>query len=182
MMNYLAFSFLGGGVAVVYGLFLAYKIVQLPKGTPDMNKISDAIAEGAQAFLKRQYTTIGLLAVLISACMYVGLGKMSAVGFLIGAVCSAVAGFIGMNVAVRANIRTAQAAKTGQAASAELKAVYATPQDIAEGKRVAESACAGCHGIDGVSKIKDTPHIAGQRPGYLYIEMLVYQKGGRGNT
>lgn len=76
----------------------------------------------------------------------------------------------------------AQAAKTGQAASAELKAVYATPQDIAEGKRVAESACAGCHGIDGVSKIKDTPHIAGQRPGYLYIEMLVYQKGGRGNT
>jgi len=76
----------------------------------------------------------------------------------------------------------AQAAKTAPAGSADLKAVYATPQDVAEGKRVAESACAGCHGIDGISKIKDTPHIAGQRPGYLYMEMRVYQAGGRGNT
>lgn len=113
MNLYLQLSFLGGVTAVVYGLFLAWKIVQLPRGTDDMNKISDAIAEGAQAFLKREYTIIGLLAVLIAAGMYVGLGQMSAVGFLVGAVCSAVAGFIGMNVAVRANIRTAQAAKSG---------------------------------------------------------------------
>jgi cytochrome c553 len=66
--------------------------------------------------------------------------------------------------------------------SAELKAAYATPQDVAEGKRVAEASCAGCHGIDGIAKTKDTPHIAGQRPGYLYLEMRVYQAGGRGNT
>jgi cytochrome c553 len=66
--------------------------------------------------------------------------------------------------------------------SADLKAVYATPQDVAEGKRVAEASYAGCHGIDGVAKAKDTPHIAGQRPGYLYMEMRVYQAGGRGNT
>ena len=105
---------LGGGLlAVIYGLFLAWKIVQLPTGTPDMNKISDAIAEGAQAFLKREYTTIGVLAIAIAAGLYFLLGQMSAIGFLVGAVCSAVAGFIGMNVAVRANIRTAQAAKSG---------------------------------------------------------------------
>ncbi len=113
MNIYLQISFLGGAIAVFYGLFLAYKIVLLPKGTPDMNKISDAIAEGAQAFLKREYTTIGILAILIAAAMYAFLGQMSAIGFLIGAVCSAVAGFIGMNVAVRANIRTAQAATSG---------------------------------------------------------------------
>ena len=76
----------------------------------------------------------------------------------------------------------AQAAKSDPAGSADLKAVYATPQDVAEGKRVAESACASCHGIDGISKVKDTPHIAGQRPGYLYVELRVYQGGGRGNT
>ena len=66
--------------------------------------------------------------------------------------------------------------------SAELKAAYATPQDVAEGKRVAEASCASCHGIDGIAKGKDTPHIAGQRPGYLYLELRVYQAGGRGNT
>lgn len=66
--------------------------------------------------------------------------------------------------------------------SAELKAAYATPQDVAEGKRVAEASCAGCHGIDGIAKTKNTPHIAGQRPGYLYLELRVYQAGGRGNT
>ncbi len=113
MNIYLQISFLGGVAAVIYGLFLAYKILLLPKGTPDMNKISDAIAEGAQAFLKREYTTIGVVAILIAAGMYASLGQMSAIGFLVGAVCSAVAGFIGMNIAVRANIRTAQAAKSG---------------------------------------------------------------------
>ena len=113
MNIYLQLSFLGGIAAVAYGLLLAYKIVLLPKGTPDMNKISDAIAEGAQAFLKREYATIGLLAAFITIGMYIFLGSMSAIGFLIGAVCSAVAGFIGMNIAVRANIRVAQAAKSG---------------------------------------------------------------------
>src|SRR3972149_12318752 len=76
----------------------------------------------------------------------------------------------------------AQGAKSDPAGSADLKAVYATPQDVTEGKRVAESACASCHGIDGISRIKDTPHVAGQRLGYLYMEMRVYQAGGRGNT
>lgn len=113
MNLYLQLSLLGGVAAVAYGLFLAYKILQLQKGTPDMNKISDAIAEGAQAFLKRQYLTIGIIAVILTVLLYFGLDQNSAIGFLVGAVCSAVAGFIGMNVAIRANIRTAQAAKEG---------------------------------------------------------------------
>lgn len=64
----------------------------------------------------------------------------------------------------------------------DLRAAYATPQDIAEGKRVAEASCASCHGLDGLGKGKDVPHIAGQRPGYLAAELQVYKSGGRGNT
>lgn len=115
MNIYLTISLLGGTLAVAYALFLATKIIKLPRGTDDMNKISDAIAEGAQAFLKREYTTIAVLALAIAAILYITLGQVSALCFLIGAFCSALAGFIGMNVAVRANIRTAQAAKSGLA-------------------------------------------------------------------
>ncbi len=68
------------------------------------------------------------------------------------------------------------------AAADDLRAAYATPQDIAEGKRVAAASCASCHGSDGIAKSKDTPHIAGQRPGYMLTELRVYQSGNRGNT
>jgi cytochrome c553 len=64
----------------------------------------------------------------------------------------------------------------------DLRAAYATPQDIAEGKRVAAASCASCHGNNGIAKTKDVPNIAGQRPGYLYAELRVYQTGGRSNT
>src|SRR5512141_867629 len=69
-------------------------------------------------------------------------------------------------------------------AGGDLRATLATPQDIAEGKRVAEASCASCHGLNGIAKAKDKdmPNIAGQRPGYLYNELRVYQVGGRGNT
>ena len=78
----------------------------------------------------------------------------------------------------------APAAASATSASSDLRAALATPQDIAEGKRVAESSCASCHGLNGIAKAKDKdmPNIAGQRPGYLYLEMRVYQMGGRGNT
>ena len=64
----------------------------------------------------------------------------------------------------------------------DLRPLQATPQDIAEGKRLAQSSCAACHGISGVSAANDVPHIAGQRAPYLYTELRVYQAGGRGNT
>ncbi len=64
----------------------------------------------------------------------------------------------------------------------DLRAVLATPQDIAEGKRVAAASCSSCHGLSGIAKTKDVPHIAGQRPEYLYRELRTYQAGARGNT
>jgi cytochrome c553 len=80
---------------------------------------------------------------------------------------------------VTAGAPLANAAQPG--ATEDLRAAYATPQDIAEGKRVAEASCAGCHGINGIAKA-GIPNIAGQRPAYLYLELRVYQSGGRGNT
>jgi cytochrome c553 len=66
--------------------------------------------------------------------------------------------------------------------SADLRAAYATAQDVAEGKRVAEASCAQCHGMDGISTGEGVPHIAGQRPAYLHLEMRVYKNGGRGDN
>lgn len=73
----------------------------------------------------------------------------------------------------------AQPANVKAAAGEDLRAAYATPQDVAEGKRVAETSCARCHGASGVSATKGIPHLAGQRPGYLYLELKAYQSGAR---
>ena len=78
--------------------------------------------------------------------------------------------------------RTSPGAASPGGSSADLRPAYATPQDIAEGKRVAEASCASCHGLAGISKMKGVPHIAGQRPGYLYLELLAYQTGERGDN
>ena len=112
-MNYLTISVFAGLAAVIYGFIQTVIILRLPKGTPNMIAISDAIAEGAQAYLKRQYKVVGMIAVAIAALLYFALGGVSSLAFLIGAVFSALAGFIGMNVAVRANVRTTEAAKSG---------------------------------------------------------------------
>src|ERR1039457_1105130 len=74
----------------------------------------------------------------------------------------------------------AQSAGAKAAKSDDLRAVYATPVDVAEGKRLAQSSCARCHGAEGISTTKGIPHIAGQRPGYLLLELRAYQKGVRG--
>lgn len=113
MPSLITYSIAGGLLAVLYGLYLARQIIALPQGTPSMNKIADAIAQGAAAFLKREYTAIALLSVVLVVLLGYFLGWSSALGFGIGAFCSALAGAIGMNIAVRANIRTSQAAKTG---------------------------------------------------------------------
>ena len=72
-----------------------------------------------------------------------------------------------------------QPAKDKPASSDDLRPVYATSQDLAEGKRVAEASCAACHGANGISATKGVPHLAGQRPGYLYLELKAYQSGAR---
>ena len=112
-MNYLIFSIICAIFAVLYSAFLTYKILKLPKGTPAMIEIADAISEGASAYLKRQYTVVGIIAAIIFLILIPTLGTFSAVSFLVGAILSAIAGFVGMNVAVRTNVRCAKAAQKG---------------------------------------------------------------------
>ena len=106
-----------GILAVAYAAFLIARINGLPAGNERMQEIALAIQEGAQAFLKRQYSTIGIVGVVIAILLAVtpGLGWETALGFVIGGAASAAAGYLGMFIAVRANVRTAEAARSGMA-------------------------------------------------------------------
>src|SRR5215203_275132 len=99
-----------GALSIVYGAWASQSVMSADAGSQRMQEISAAVREGAQAYLKRQYTTIGIVGIIIFLIVGYFLGWLVAIGFAIGAVLSAVAGFIGMNVSVRANVRTAQAA------------------------------------------------------------------------
>ena len=114
---YLNLSILSGVIAIVSGLLLARWIIKLPAGSEKMQEIAFAIQAGAKAYLNRQYKTIAVIAVIIAAILYYKLGPTTAAGFLVGAVFSAIAGYIGMMVSVRANVRTAEAAKNGMSAA-----------------------------------------------------------------
>jgi len=100
-------------IAVLYGLFTITWINQQSAGTDKMKEISDAIAEGAKAYLNRQYTTISMVGVVLLVVISQALSYSVALGFLIGAVLSGATGYIGMNVSVKSNSRTAEAAKNG---------------------------------------------------------------------
>ena len=106
----------GGALAVIYGIALIFWVMAQPGGNDRMKEIASAIQEGAMAFLTRQYTTVGIVAVILAIVIAVApapLGIQASIGFLIGAVLSGAAGFIGMLISVRANVRTAEAARKG---------------------------------------------------------------------
>src|SRR5471032_2430435 len=109
-----------GALSIVYAIWATASVMKADAGNPRMQEIAAAVREGAQAYLKRQYMTIGLVGIVIFALLAYFLGMLVAIGFAIGAVLSGAAGFIGMNVSVRANVRTAQAATTSLAGGLEL--------------------------------------------------------------
>ncbi|MDI6853139.1 MAG: sodium-translocating pyrophosphatase [Deltaproteobacteria bacterium] len=113
-MDIMSFALLCGAVGVAYGLFTTTWVLKQDAGSERMQQISAAVREGANAFLNRQYKTVAMVGAVIFVLLF-GLGKYTAIGFVIGAFGSAMAGYVGMYVSVRSNVRTAQAAFTSMA-------------------------------------------------------------------
>ncbi len=113
MSNELLFALSASVVAIIYGLILIRLILRVPKGNDKMQKIALAIQRGAKAYLNRQTKTVAVIAVILFVLLWIFINLSTAVGFLIGALFSAAAGYIGMNISVRANVRTANQAQIG---------------------------------------------------------------------
>ncbi len=107
-------------LALAWGAFLVKWILRQPAGEGKMVEIAKAIQEGAEAYMKRQYRTIGMIGVVIFLILWWLLGRNMALGFAIGAILSSLAGYIGMSVSVRANVRTTEAAKKGMKEALEV--------------------------------------------------------------
>ncbi|MCB1792473.1 MAG: sodium-translocating pyrophosphatase, partial [Gammaproteobacteria bacterium] len=107
-------------LAIGYGVVSVKWILSQPDGNDRMREIAQAVQEGAKAYLNRQYTTIGIVGIVLTVVLFYFLGWATAVGFLVGAVFSGLAGYIGMNISVRSNVRTAQAANNGLNAALQI--------------------------------------------------------------
>jgi K(+)-stimulated pyrophosphate-energized sodium pump len=113
MSTGLAVAILCAFAALIYGLVTIRWVLAKPQGNDKMRSIAQAIQEGAQAYLNRQYTTIAVVGIILFAAIFIMLGWKTAIGFALGAILSGATGYIGMNVSVRSNVRTAEAAKDG---------------------------------------------------------------------
>ena len=112
-MSYLVFALLCGIFAIAYGAWSVLWILKQPEGNERMREIALAIQQGASAYLNRKYTTISIVGAILCVALGIALDLYTAIGFLIGAVFSGAAGYIGMNISVRCNLRTAEAANSG---------------------------------------------------------------------
>ena len=119
-MTQLWFAIAAGVIALLYGVVTARAVLSKSAGSARMQEIAAAVQEGAAAYLKRQYITIAGVGVVVLVVLYLLLGIWPALGFLIGATLSGATGFIGMNVSVRANVRTAEAARTSLAGGLDI--------------------------------------------------------------
>ena len=113
MSEGLLLSIISAFAALAYGAWSYKWILNKPTGNDRMREIAAAVQEGAQAYLNRQYTTISIVGAILFVAILIGLDLLTAIGFAIGALCSAGAGYIGMNISVRSNVRTAEAANDG---------------------------------------------------------------------
>ena len=113
MLNIYYLTIIPALIAIFYSVYIIFWLRKQHGGDEKMKEISSAIRTGAKAYLNRQYKTVGIVALIISIALYFIFGWLSVLGFLAGAFASALSGYIGMNIAVRSNSKTTEAAKSG---------------------------------------------------------------------